>query len=152
MPDYNDDRDRGEKAIIRSSDGCCFSLILCGAFLGYPHSSTSIFISKKEYFILVIKILYSILISSVSVLYLYHILYTNYSIFYSPPSLFLSLHNSLLLLQWCYSVLTGCSPARGLWRFTVQPVRYQAVYRGTVRTPRTPVAYDSFGAERCGQP
>jgi hypothetical protein len=57
--------------------------------LGYPHSFTSIFISKKEYFILVIEILYSIFISPHSC-YLYLILYIYYSLFYFLHSPFLS--------------------------------------------------------------
>jgi hypothetical protein len=56
---------------------------------GYPHPSTSIFISKKEYSILVIEILYSISISPAPVLSLSHTLYPLFHILF--PSLPLSL-------------------------------------------------------------
>jgi hypothetical protein len=55
----------------------------------YPHSSTSIFISKKEYSILVIEILYSIFISPAPVLSLSHTIYPLFHILF--PSLPLSL-------------------------------------------------------------
>ena len=68
--------------------------------VGYPHSSTSISISKNEYFILVIEILYSISISHAPVLSLSHTLYPLFHILF--PSLpLLSLPNSLSLLLQC---------------------------------------------------
>ena len=54
--------------------------------LGYSHSSTSIFISKKKYFILVIEILYSIPIFPVPVLSLSHTLYPLFHILFHPLS------------------------------------------------------------------
>jgi hypothetical protein len=57
--------------------------------LGYPHSSTSIFISKKKYSFIVIEILYSISISPAPVLSLSHTLYPLFYILF--PSLPLSL-------------------------------------------------------------
>jgi hypothetical protein len=57
--------------------------------VGYPHSSTSISISKKKYSIPVIEILYSIFISPASVLSLSHTLYLLFHILFTslPPSL-----------------------------------------------------------------
>jgi hypothetical protein len=46
-----------------------------GAWLGYPHSCSSIFILYKEYYVSVIKILYSILVPSALIF-----LYISYSI------------------------------------------------------------------------
>jgi hypothetical protein len=66
--------------------------------LGYPHLSTSIFISKKEYSILVIKILYSILISFAPVLSLSHTLYQLFHILFPFLSLSLSPQLSLSLI------------------------------------------------------
>ena len=82
--------------------------------LGYPYSSTSISISKKKYSILVIEILYSILISPAPVLSLSHTLYQLLHILFPSLPLSLSPQLSLSLLQWCYSVLAGCSRARSV--------------------------------------
>jgi hypothetical protein len=80
--------------------------------LGYPHPSTSIFISKKEYFILVIEILYSISISPAPVLSLSHTLYPLFRILF--PSFPLSPQLSLIA-----TVFSGCSYARSVAVFCV---------------------------------
>jgi hypothetical protein len=82
---------------------------------GYPHPSTSIFISKKEYSILVIEILYSISISPAPVLSLSHTLYPLFHILF--PSLPLSL--SPLSLSLSSFSFTGAHARRCLWRVTV---------------------------------
>ena len=77
-----------------------------------------------------------------------HTLYQLLHILSSSLPFSLSPQLSLLLLQWCYSILSGCSLARGLWRSAVQPVRYRVVYRRAVRTARTlPAALALPGAD-----
>jgi hypothetical protein len=75
--------------------------------LGYPHSFTSISISKKEYSILVIEILYSIHISLAPVLSLSYTLYPLFHILFPSLPLSLSLTNSLSLSLQCLRVNSG---------------------------------------------
>jgi hypothetical protein len=101
--------------------------------LGYPHASTSISISKKKYFILVIEILYSISISSAPVLSLSHTLYLLFPILFS--SLLLSL--SLTLFLSLATVFGVVRTDRYMQRCVVRPERAIA-FAGT------------FAGLRCG--
>jgi hypothetical protein len=65
---------------MQHRNACTRAAHQSGRVSGYPRSSTSIFISKKKYFI---EILYSISISSVPILSLSHTLYSLFHILFT---------------------------------------------------------------------
>jgi hypothetical protein len=114
--------------------------------LGYPHSSTSIFISKKKYSILVIEILYSIQISPAPVLPLSHTLYPLFHILFPFLPLPLSQQLSLSLA----TVFSVAPRVRYLWRCPVRVVRSRVLCRRAVRARATlPAPAGLFPGVRC---